>query len=134
MPDDFVPFDTTLNTGYYSHLVSARAVREFTLNYYLENEETINKMTLSEYQQDFKITDQMLAEVVKIGEELDVEFDQTAYERSLPLLKAYIKADIATFSFDENGYYSIMNPASNEIYIKALELFEKATLLAQAIE
>ena len=32
-----------------------------------------------------------------------------------------------------NGYYFIINPASNEIYIEALDLFEEAQSLAQAL-
>jgi len=43
-----------------------------------------------------------------------------------------VKADIAGFVWGDEGYFSVINPTSNEIFNQALELFDEATLLAKA--
>ena len=70
--------------------------------------------------------------MVEIGNEIGVEYNQEDYDTSLPLLKAYIKAEIAAMVWDEAGYYQVLNPVSNEIYSKALKLIDEAALLAEA--
>jgi carboxyl-terminal processing protease len=132
MPDYFVPYDTSRNTEYYGNLVGKRAIREFAINYYIENDRNLREMTLAEYLTDFNVIEGMMNELVQIGEELDIEFNADEYATSLPLLRSHLKAEIGSLIWDEDGYYSVMNPVSNEIYIKALELFSEAELLAEA--
>jgi carboxyl-terminal processing protease len=132
MPDYFVPYDTSMNTAYYGNLVGKRALREFAINYYLHNENELRDMSLSDYLDDFKVTERMMNRIIAIGKELDIEFNAEEYSISLPLMTSHVKAEISSLIWDEDGYYSIMNPVSNEIYIKALELFSEAELLADA--
>ncbi|NNF35122.1 MAG: peptidase S41, partial [Saprospiraceae bacterium] len=132
MPDYFVPYDTSMNTAYYGKLVGKRAIREFGIGYYLRNAKDLREITQREYLTEFTVSEDMMNGLVKIGKELDIEFNAEEYTTSLPLLRAHLKAEIGSLIWDENGYYSVMNPISNEIYIKALELFSEAELLAEA--
>jgi len=132
MPDYFVPYDTSMQTNYYRRLAGKRAVREFSLFYYLSHIEELHEMKFKDFLHSFDINDKMLQRVVEIGNEIGVEYNQEDYDASLPLLKAYIKAEIAALVWDEAGYYPVLNPVSNEIYSKALELIDEAALLAEA--
>jgi len=132
MPDYFVPFDTSMQTDYYRQLAGKRAVREFSLSYYLSHIEELHEMEFKDFLHSFDINNKMLQRVVEIGDEIGVEYNQEDYDTSLPLLKAYIKAEIAAMVWDEAGYYQVLNPVSNEIYSKALKLIDEAALLAEA--
>ena len=132
MPDYFVPYDTSMQTAYYSTLRNKRAVREYTFNYFIAHNEALGNMHFDDFMNSFVITDEMLANIVEIGEELGIAFNKTQFQHSLTLLKGLVKADIASFVWGENGYYPVINPVSNEIYIRALELFDDAALLAEA--
>ena len=132
MPDHFVPYDTSHYTSYYKQLMSKGVLRKFTIDYYISNKEYLSEMEMDEFLNDFEIDDSMLQNILDIGDRFDVEFNSKEYEISLSLIKSYAKADIAEFIWDEEGFYRVINPASNEIYNRALELFDEAKLLAQA--
>ncbi len=132
MPDYFVPYDTAMQTAYYRALINKRAVREYSFNYFLANREELENMQFDDFLNSFVISDEMLQNIIVIGEELGIAFNKTEFQYSLPLLKGFVKADIASFVWAENGYYPVFNPVSNEIYNRALELFDEAALLAEA--
>ena len=131
MPDYFVPYDTSMQTAYYRTLRSKRAIREYTFNYFIAHKEELRNMDFDHYLNSFVITDEMLEDIVEIGEELGIAFNNTEFQHSVTLLKGFVKADIASFVWAENGYYPIINPVTNEIYKRALELFDEAILLAE---
>lgn len=131
MPDYFVPYDTSMQTAYYRTLRSKRVIREYTFNYFIAHKEELRNMDFDHYLNSFVITDEMLEDIVEIGEELGIVFNNTEFQHSVTFLKGFVKADIASFVWAENGYYPIINPVTNEIYKRALELFDEAILLAE---
>jgi len=133
MPDHFVPLDTTLNTGYLSHLLYKNAIREYTLNYYNEHIEELEAMSLSEFKNDFKVTDSMLKELVRVGESVDVTFNEQQYLISKPLIINRVKSFIARSVWNNEGWYRIANEY-NEIFQEALTQFEQAEHLASATD
>ena len=120
------------NSDYYRQLLNKRAIREFSLQYYLANEEKLLETEFSEFENNFRISEQMIKDLISIGEELGAKYSEKDFQQSKLLLKGYIKAEIASIIWDEEGYYPIMNPVSNEIYNRALQLFDEASLLAEA--
>lgn len=132
MPDYFVAYDTSANSDYYRQLLNKRAIREFSLRYYLANEKELLEMEFPEFENNFRISTQMINDLISIGEKLGAKYSEGDFRQSKLLLKGYMKAEIASLIWDEDGFYPIMNPVSNEIYNRALQLFDEASLLASA--
>jgi carboxyl-terminal processing protease len=133
MPDHFVPLDTTLNTAYISHLLYKNAIREYTLNYYNENREELEAMTLSDFQNRFEVTDSMLKELIRVGESVDVTYNEKEFLISKPLIINRVKSFIARSVWNNEGWYRIANEY-NEIFQEALTQFDEAEHLATATD
>ena len=133
MPDHFVPLDTTLNTAYISHLLYKNAIREYTLNYYNENREELEAMTLSDFQNRFEVTDSMLKELIRVGESVDVTYNEKEFLISKPLIINRVKSFIALSVWNNEGWYRIANEY-NEIFQEALTQFDEAEHLATATD
>lgn len=133
MPDHFVPLDTTLNTAYISHLLYKNAIREYTLNYYNENREELEAMTLSDFQNRFEVTDSMLKELIRVGESVDVTYNEKEFLISKPLIINRVKSFIARSVWNNEGWYRIANEY-NEIFQEALTQFDEAEHLASATD
>jgi carboxyl-terminal processing protease len=131
MPDKFVSYDSTLNTDYFNSLINSRALREFTMSYYLNHRKELEESTLGDYIDDFALTENFLAELMAIGKDLEVEFNQEDYLASKNHIKAYVKAEIASSVWGDAGFYPIYNDVSNESFAKALTLFDEAQALVQ---
>ncbi len=133
MPDHFVPLDTTLNTAYLSHLLYKNAIREFTLNYSNEHREELEAMSLAEFKNNFRVTDSMLKELIRIGESVDVTYNEQQYLTSKPLIINRVKSFIARSVWNNEGWYKIANEY-NEIFQEALTQFDEAEHLASATD
>jgi carboxyl-terminal processing protease len=133
MPDHFVPLDTTMNTAYISHLLYKNAIREYTLNYYNEHREELEGMTLTEFKNEFEVTDSMLKELIRVGESVDVTFNEEEYLTSKPLIINRVKSFIARSVWKNEGWYRIANEY-NEIFQEALTQFDEAEHLASATD
>ena len=133
MPDHFVPLDTTSNTAYLSHLLYKNAIREFTLNYSNEHREELEAMSLAEFKNNFRVSDAMLKELIRIGETVDVTFNEEQYLISKPLIINRVKSFIARSVWNNEGWYKIANEY-NEIFQEALTQFDEAEHLASATD
>lgn len=131
MPDHFVPLDTTLNTAYLSHLLYKNAIREFTLNYSNEHREELEAMSLAEFKNNFRVSDTMLKELIRIGESVDVTYNEQQFITSKPLIINRVKSFIARSIWNNEGWYKIANEY-NEIFQEALTQFDQAEHLASA--
>jgi carboxyl-terminal processing protease len=131
MPDHFVPLDTSYNSAYLSHLRYRNVIREFTLNYYNEHSKELEAMSLSEFKNNFRVTDKMLKELVRLGESADIEYNEEQYLASKPLIINQIKSFIARSVWNNEGWYRLANEY-NEIFQQALKQFDEAEHLASA--
>ncbi len=129
MPDIFVPLDTTQNSNYMTQLFLNNTVNEYTLNYTEDNHNKLKKMGYKEFYTHFKVSDDMLRQMVKLGEREGVAFDEKGFKRSKELLRNHVKAIIARNIWNNNGYYPIYNQTS-KIFQQALERFDEAAELA----
>jgi carboxyl-terminal processing protease len=129
MPDFFVPYDTSQNSVYMNRLFLSNTVNQYTLAYTENNRQKLEKMGYKKYYKSFVVTDQMLQQIVALGKEQDVEFDQEGYQHSKELLRTHVKALIARSIWNNKGYYPIYNK-TNEVFQQALNLFDEAAELA----
>ncbi len=125
MPDYFVPIDTTLYTNYHRQLRDKGALlkNHFHLVDTHRKEWNAKYKKFDDFYNKFKVTPEMLEQLVAIGKEAGVEYNEEQYQRALPLLKLQMKALIARDLWDMNEYYHVINQA-NESVKKALQLLE----------
>ncbi len=131
MPDRFVPFDSTRSSGYINRLIASRAVRDFTLTYYLENKISLEETSMADFTNDFKVDKKMLSRLQEIGMEMGIDENQLEFSESLDHLQAYIKAEVARSVWDDEGFYPIYNAVSNESFVQALTMFDDAQALVE---
>lgn len=127
MPDYFVALDST-RLDYLNDLYKENIVREFTLNYYNDNRKSLDAMKYQDFKKNFVVTDQMLQVVVEMSKKANIKYDEKLYQASLKSLKLHLKALIARSVWKAEGFYDIMSE-EDEIYQKAIKLFDKATLI-----
>jgi carboxyl-terminal processing protease len=103
------------------------------LNYYNENREELEAMTLSDFQNRFEVTDSMLKELIRVGESVDVTYNEKEFLISKPLIINRVKSFIARSVWNNEGWYRIANEY-NEIFQEALTQFDEAEHLATATD
>ncbi len=130
MPDVFVSLDTSESSAYFTKLIYSNAMREFTLNYQQQNKKKLVKMSFEDFQANFKVNQEMIDELVKIAESVEVPFDEAGYNRSKHLIKLRVKAEIAKGIWGNEYFYPVINE-SNEILQNAMTLFDQAEKLAE---
>ncbi|GAB4407830.1 MAG: S41 family peptidase [Microscillaceae bacterium] len=128
LPDHFVPLDT-LGYHYLNELYQFNLVREYALSYANEHRKTLNKMKLKDFVQKFKVSDEMLAEIRKMGDQEKIVYTEADFEQSKALLCLHLKALIARGIWDAEGYF-LVALQEDEVYQKALQLFGEAQKLA----
>lgn len=129
VPDYFVPLDTSYDSQYMTELIYNNVIREYTLEFYNENRESLEKMGLEVFSEEFSVTEAMLHDLITLGKKVNVSFDREAFEKSKPLIINRIKAYIARSAWNNTGWYKLANEY-NETFREALNHFDKAEHLA----
>ena len=88
-------------------------------------------MSLSDFQNSFTVTDKMMNELIHLGENAGIAYDEEDYIASKPLIINRIKSFIARSVWNNEGWYRIANEY-NEVYKEALKQFDQAEHLASA--
>jgi len=131
MPDVFVPRDTTELSPYLSQLYNKNVLREYTLGYYRDHRKQLEKMPFDKFNQNFKVTDAMLEQVLKIAEKEDVKYDEAQFNRSKNLIRNSLKAFIARSVYGNAGFFPVLHQ-SDEEFQQALRQFSRAQRLAKS--
>src|SRR6478735_697193 len=76
MPDYFVPLDTTLNSHYLNALYTSTSIQEYTFGYAGKNKEALANKGFDNFLNQFEVSDQMLSDLVKVGERNGVKPDR----------------------------------------------------------
>jgi carboxyl-terminal processing protease len=132
MPDVFVARDTSTRSAYLYDLWNKGTIREYALNYYNDNRKTLEKMSFQEFKNGFVMSDKMLKDLVDMATKEGVKFKEKEFNRSKEFIRIQTKALIARSIFQKNGskgknneYYQVMS-GTDEVYTKALKLFDQA--------
>ena len=123
MPDVFIPVDTTRYTDYHRKLVASGMVNRLAMNY-IDRHRAELKMaypTFAAYKQAFVVDEALLQELIQLGEQEQIKFDESEYAHSKALIALQVKALIARDLFDMAQYFQIINE-DNPSYLKALEI------------
>ena len=110
MPDVFVPVDTSEYSTYYRDLSAKGIINQFAIRYVDKNRKTITKQfkTVKDFDDGFIVTDEMMNDLIAMGEQDSVKFDEEKFGTSKQLLKAIAKGLIARDVYGDPGAYSII--------------------------
>lgn len=121
MPDIFIPFDSTGNSWYLTHLSYTPALTTFAFDYVANKRKKWK--SVEDYIKNFSVSDQLVQDLARYAKkEHKVTLDQAELNRSKELIKRFLKAEIARQLWVEQGYYQVNNRFDNEVQaaIKAL--------------
>ena len=123
MPDVFIPVDTTRYTDYHRSLVATGLVNRVAMNYLDRNRSEMNKKypKFSQYKKGFVVPEETLQELIDLGKEEKIEFNEEQYNRSKPLITLQVKALIARDLYDMAEYFQVIND-DNQSYQEALRI------------
>lgn len=124
MPDRFVPIDTTAYSTYYRDLVAKGILNRYSITYVDNNRNQLKRLYPTEQQflDKFNVTDEMMDDMVKLGQSDSIKFNREQYDRSLPMMRTIVKAIIGRDLFDTATYFKVVNPVLNPIYREGLLL------------
>ena len=110
MPDVFVPVDTSEYSTYYRDLSAKGIINQFAIRYVDKNRKTISKQfkTVKDFDEGFIVTDEMMRDLIAMGEQDSVKLDEEKFRTSEQLLKAIAKGLIARDVYGDPGAYSII--------------------------
>lgn len=110
-PDRFVAMDTTDYTKYYRDVMAKGAINQYAIKYVDANRKQLKKeyRNDTEFVKNFKVTDEMLADLYDLAEKEGVEPNPEEAEKSRPLFSMVIKGLIGRDIFDNATYFKVYN-------------------------
>ncbi len=124
MPDYFVPLDTSMNSHYLNALYSSLSIYEFAFNYAHHHKDELESKGFEQFRTKFNVTDQMLNELIAIGQRSKVKPDYKDLQRNKKIFQLHVKAQIARRIWGNDGLFPIINE-TNEIFLQAIKLFDR---------
>lgn len=124
MPDYFIPLDTTQNSHYLNELYSTTAIYEYAFKYAEKHKKELEDGGFDNYYTKFNVTDNMLNDLVKLGQQKKLKPDYEELRLKKQLFQVHVKAQIARKVWGNDGLFPIMNE-TNEIFQQALKLFDR---------
>ena len=128
VPDHFVPIDTTINSPLLNRLFSSNSIAEFSLGYFEEHREKLEKMGLKKFISSFDISDKILKDFLQSAKTNGVVFSDKELNKSEGQIKTFLKANIGRGIWNNEGFYPVVNE-QNKLFQTALNLFEEADRL-----
>ena len=124
MPDQFVPIDTTSFSPYYRDLVAKGIISRYSITYVDTHRKELKKEypTEEQFLTRFEVTPDMMQEIVKMGENDSVKYNEEQFERSSMMMRTIIKGIIGRDLFTTSTYFKVVNPVLNPVYRESLQL------------
>ncbi|HYG20263.1 MAG TPA: S41 family peptidase, partial [Ohtaekwangia sp.] len=124
MPDYFVPLDTSLNSHYLNELYTSTSIQEYTFSFADAHQESLKQKGYEHYLKSFAVTDDMIRELVKVGQRNNVKPDYKELNVKKNLFRIHVKAQIARKLWGNDGFYPVFNE-TNEIFLQAVKMFDR---------
>lgn len=123
IPDVFVPVDTTEYSKYYANLSAKGVLIQYTLGYVDEHRDEIKKKFtgVNDFDKGFQISDDMMQNLIAMGEKEGVKYDEEQFNTSKNLLMLLVKSLIARDVFDQEAFNIIYNKR-NELLREGLRV------------
>lgn len=134
LPDIFVPIDTTQTSDYFMDLIRTGVMNRFALEYTNEHRADLSATfsTSDEFRDNFVVTADIREELIAMGTEEELEFNQEDWDVSKEAIEIRLAALIGRNLYDYNLFFEVINNLS-PAYQKAIRTlkdgtFEKANL------
>ncbi len=124
MPDVYVPVDTSEYSTYYRDLSAKGIINQYVIKYVDKNRKSINKQfrTLKDFDNGFIVSDEMMKDLIDMGTQDSIKFDEEKYRTSEQLLKDIVKGLIARDVYGDPSAYSVIINHRNKDLKAALEV------------
>jgi carboxyl-terminal processing protease len=125
MPDIFIPLDTTGTSKYLTDLSRKGVVSSYALKYADNHRQELKSLypDFNAFKKGFRITDQMLEELVNAGAKDGVAKDEKGFKNSSLIIITQLKALLARDLYKPENFFEIINDL-NDPYRKALEILQ----------
>jgi carboxyl-terminal processing protease len=110
LPDVYVPIDTSEYSTYYRDLTAKGIINQYVIRYVDKNRKSISKQfkTVNDFDEGFTVTDEMMRDLIALGEKDSIKYDEDKYRTSEQLLKTITKGLIARDVYSDPGAYSVV--------------------------
>ena len=118
MPDVYVPVDTSEYSTYYRDLSAKGILNQYAIKYVDKNRKSIAKRfaTVNDFDGGFTVSDEMMRDLIAMGEQDSVKYDEEKYRTSQLLLKDIVKGLIARDVYgDQSAYNVIINHRNKDL-------------------
>lgn len=134
MPDVFVPVDTTMTTTYHRNIIAKGVLNKFCVQYVDMHRTELKTQfpAFEDFLSGFSVSDDMLDELVSMGNEANIEYSESEFQRSKRLFSIQIKALIARDIWSMQEYYRVINELNNPLQ-KAIEIMKDKNLYASIL-
>ena len=124
MPDVYVPIDTSEYSTYYRDLSAKGILNQYVIKYVDKNRKSIAKQysTLDAFDRGFAVSDEMMRDLIAMGEQDSVKFDEEKYRTSKLLLKDIVKGLIARDVYGDQSAYNVIINHRNPDLKAAIEV------------
>ncbi len=125
MPDIFIPMDTSWHYQYINQLRRKSIIINYVLDFVDSNREQLKSdyPDFEDFDKNFKVTSEMIDNVVAIGEKENVNKDEESLAFTLTNLQTEIKAIIARDIFSRNDFFKVYYK-DDEAILRALEVIK----------
>ena len=121
VPDIFVPLDSIKMSNYFTQIQPH--IRTYMFQYYLRTKEDLPYETVDEFIENFRLSDEMLAEFNLYAKTINKEIQIAQSPEIQVLSKLYLKARLAKHLFDDEGLYAVLN-AEDDAVKKAIQILD----------
>lgn len=121
VPDIFVPLDSIKMSNYFTQIQPH--IRTYMFQYYLRTKEDLPYETVDEFIENFRLSDEMLAEFNLYAKTINKEIQIAQSPEIQMLSKLYLKARLAKHLFDDEGLYAVLN-AEDDAVKKAIQILD----------
>lgn len=124
MPDEFVALDTLEYTNYYRDLMAKGIFNRYVITYIDSHRKEIQKQwkNVDDFDKHFEVTDEMLADLCRLGETDSVKFNDEQYAKSKELMRNITKALLARDVYTDPAAFYVVNNHRNPIFCRAMEI------------
>ena len=122
MPDEYVPLDTTKFTRFHRELSAKGMVINTNLRYVDRHRKDLLEQykSFADFRQRFDIPQSVIDDLFAEGEKQNIKpKDEEEIQRTLPYLRAQMKALVARDLWSMDEYFSIINE-QNDIFLRAI--------------
>ena len=124
MPDVYVPIDTSEYSTYYRDLSAKGIINQYSIKYVDRNRKLIAKQfkSLQDFDNGFVVTDEMMRDLIAMGEQDSIKYNEEKYRISEQLIKAIAKGLIARGVYGDSSAYSVIINHRNRDLQAAVEV------------